>query len=198
MWYEMIIGAAGRVPHPLVASVADFRGRDWMEIHHGWRIEDWDARSVMRSRLAEHDGAPDDVLANAFGLPVFSERLRWALATADVGVHDMQYLPIWIARFAGEELAGFSLANITTRVGALNATECSAGLDLSYEVIDPATGKAKVRGIQVAALKAELLEGHDVIRLLEFFPPVFVSGRFVSVFDNGGFTGATFVPVTVS
>ena len=40
------------------------------------------------------------------------------------------------------------------------------------------------------------LKGHDVVRLLEFFPPVFVTERFAEVFRNGGFTGATLTPVT--
>ena len=63
--------------------------------------------------------------------------------------------------------------------------------------IDPLTKRFKVLGIWRAALKEELLKGHDVIRLTEFFPPVFVSERFAQVFRERKFTGATLPPVPV-
>jgi hypothetical protein len=62
---------------------------------------------------------------------------------------------------------------------------------------DPLTGKPKVRSIWTEALREEPLTGHDVIRLLEFPPTVFVSERFAKVFEEGGFTGAVLRPVPV-
>lgn len=197
MWYEMIVGSAGRAPHPFVATVADFGACDWLDFHRGVRIDEWDLQSSLCSAKPECDGTPDDVLANAFGLPVFSEGLRAALACADVGPTDIQYLPVRISRSDGAELSGYCIANVASRLCALNPGD-SVGLDLSYDVLDSMTGKPKVHGIQVVALKSEPLVGHDAVRLLEFLPPVFVSARFVAVFDNGGFTGVTFNPVVVA
>ncbi len=194
-WYQMSLGDANRVPRPFIATAADFGGRDWLELYAGRRIEAWEPASRLRSCKPEHDGDPDDVLANAFGIPVFSPQLRSALAAAAVAEDDIQYLPVRVARSTGEEVDGFAISNVVSRLQALDARRCAWGLELSYNETDPLTGKPKVRGIRRAALKAALLGGHGVIRLLEFFPPLYVSESFVTAFDNGGFTGATFVPV---
>jgi hypothetical protein len=63
--------------------------------------------------------------------------------------------------------------------------------------IDPLTGQAKVLNVWTPALRAEALGGHDIIRLLEFFPYVLVSERFVRVFTESGFTGASYNPVPI-
>ena len=70
-------------------------------------------------------------------------------------------------------------------------------LDVYDDRIDPLTQLPKVAGIWTAALKARCIEGHDIIRLLEYFPPIFVSERFVDVFRQGNCTGATFSEVPV-
>jgi hypothetical protein len=137
------------------------------------------------------DGAADDLLANSLGWPILSRRLRECLSKNDVGTSDIQYLPVRIARSTGEELPGFEVANVITRIAALDR-ENSFLLTVREDEIDPATGGPRVTGIGKAALKSAMLGGHSVIRLVEFFPPIFVSQDFVTIFKDGMFTGATF------
>jgi hypothetical protein len=71
-------------------------------------------------------------------------------------------------------------------------------LDVDPDEIDPLTGKARVCGVWTAGLKRSVVEGRDVIRLLEFFPYIVVSRRFVDLFNSSGFTVATFSCVPVN
>jgi hypothetical protein len=195
-WYDLIDGEENCLPDFFMADELDFFGRDWSDLAHGRVIADWDARSLLRSSKPENDGEPDDMLASCVGFPVFSRRLREALARANVGVRDIQYLSIHVLRSTGEELPGFAAANVTTRVPALDR-EHSTLLEVHEDEVDPLTGMPKVASFWTAALRKEHLSGHDVIRLAEFFPSVFVSEKFVRVFQESGFTGATFKPVPV-
>jgi len=87
-------------------------------------------------------------------------------------------------------IKGYAIVNVVTRIPALDFERCFL-LDQNDSVIDPLTGRPDVTGIGKIALKANALKGHDLIRLLEFFPPVLVSQRFAEVFRIGKFTGAT-------
>lgn len=53
-----------------------------------------------------------------------------------------------------------------------------------------------------AMVKAVLLElplrGHYIIRLVEFWPPVYVSERFAKVLRTGKFTGVDLQPIAVT
>ena len=193
-WYTMIIGYENRVANYFKADDEELFGRDSVDLKYGNRIDDWNPASLLKSESAEFDGAPDDVLANSLRWPVFSNRLRRALAASSIGVGDIQYLPIRVARSTGEELDGFEVANVVARLPALDR-ERTRKLHEDEDEMDPLTGRPAVMGFWKAALRAEVLEEHDVIRLLEFFPPIFVSQRFVDIFQSFEFTGVTFSPV---
>jgi hypothetical protein len=185
------------VDHPLLTSEEDLHGIDDFELEVGRRIERWNPNSFLRSTCTENDGVPEDVLGEHLGVPTFSQRLRDALADARVAEDDIQYLPVRVFQSTGEEIMGFAFANVVARVPALDY-EASVMLDQDESEIDPLTGKLDVLSVWREALKSHEIVGHDVIRLVEFFPPVFVSERFAKVFRQGRFTGATLNPVTVT
>jgi hypothetical protein len=114
-----------------------------------------------------------------------------------VGSHDIQYLPLRVFRSTGEEIHGFAIANVIACIAALDRQHSQLLVEDESE-IDPRTGQRKVIAIWKAALKRETLIGHDVVRLLEFPSPIFVSERFADVFQQGRFTGSVFLdPVPV-
>jgi hypothetical protein len=196
-WYKMVEGELHRTPHFFMALENDLKGHDWLgDFSVGNAIKKWNPDCALRSTEAKYDGAPDDILANAFGLLIFSANLRDAMFRSEVGTRDVQYLPIRVARSTGESLPGFAIANVLTRLPALDR-EHSKMLDVSESEFDPLTGQAKVLGAWAAGLKGEVLVGHDLIRLVEFFSPVFFSDRFVKFFRSNRFTGAAFKPVPV-
>ena len=109
---------------------------------------------------------------------------------------DVQYLPIHVFNSTGGELEGYTIVNVVTRIAALDYDKTDFGLlPLDESEIDPESGCPKVRTIRQAALKRSKLRGHDMVRLAEYFPLVFVSERFAEVYDTGMFTGATLEPV---
>ncbi len=150
--------------------------------------------------VAEMTVCPTMFSRNIWTCRPFPEACRDALAKAGVGRNDVQYLPVHILKSTGEELEGYSFANVIARVSALDYDRTDWGPlpPDPDEGIDPETGKLKVQGIWRAALIEAKLRGHDLIRLVEFFPPVFVSQRFADVYRNGNFTGATLNPVIMT
>lgn len=195
-WFDMIPDEDSRVSNPLLTSIEDLFGIDHYDLAIGKPIKSWNSDSYLQSECPEKDGDAEDVLCEHLGVPTFSARLREALANAKVATQDIQYLPVHVFQSTGEEVEGFAFANVVTRVEALDHEHCEM-LDLDESTIDPLTGKPKVTGVWTAALKQNALVGHDVIRLVEFWSPVFVSERFVEVFSKGNFTGVTFHRVPV-
>src|SRR5438094_582908 len=115
-WYDVIPGDDNRVPNFFMATEEELFGRDWFDLKFGRSISDWNPETRLWSGERKWDGMPDDMLANALGWPVFSQRLRDVLAHDGIGTADVQYLPIRIARSTGEELPGFAVANVITRI----------------------------------------------------------------------------------
>jgi hypothetical protein len=196
-WYDLLMGDENRLEHPLLTSEEDMFRVDAYDLKIGKQLQSWDMRSYLRSTSVEDDGEPDDILGEHLGVPTFSTRLQKALAHEGVGTKDVQYLPIRVMKSTGEEISGFAIANIIARVPALDYDKCFM-LDQHKTRLDPLTGRPDVTGIGKIALKAEPLTGHDIIRLLEFFPPVLVSERFANVFRKGKFTGAIMTEVRIS
>jgi hypothetical protein len=194
-WYSLNLGEENRLENCFFADDADLPGWDWLtDFTSGQQIFEWDANSILRSTKLNNDGLPDDMLANVFHLPVFSQRLRDNLSRKRVGIDNIQYLPIRVAQSSGIEFQGFMIANVVTTIPAL-CREKSFLLSTNDNEIDQTTGQPKVTGVGKAALFASLLQGHDMIRVLEFLRPLFVSERFVNAFQDAGFTGATFSKV---
>jgi hypothetical protein len=190
-WYDVIQGEENRVPNFFMATKFDLLGHGRLAPVRGIAINEWSKMPRLWSDKPEWDGMPDDILANSLHWPIFSRRLRDALRDAGIGIHDIQYLPVHVARTTGEEISDVAVANVITRVPALDR-EHSFLLSVNEDKIDPSTGQPDVTGIGKPALRAELIGGHDVLRIVEYFPPIFVSERFVQVFNRHGFTGTTF------
>jgi hypothetical protein len=180
-------------------SDEDLYGTHECELQLGKQICGWNVKSWIRSKRRRDDGVPDDILCDHLGVPTFSRRFRNALNKAHVGTKDIQYLPVHVFKSTGEELSGYSFANVITRIQALDYDRTDWGPlpPDPEEPIDPMTGKLKVQAIWKAALIESRLRGHDIIRLVEFFPCVYVSERFADAYRDGKFTGATFTPVTM-
>jgi hypothetical protein len=195
-WYDIIEGDENRLPNFFMATKFELFSRDSNDIKIGDYISDWNSETRLWSNEQKWDGMPDDILANALGWPIFSRRLREAIAQQGIGIGDIQYLPINVARSTGEELIGFAVANVITRLPAL-VPEHTKMYRTDNNTNDPLTGKPKVTSAWKTALRAELVQDHDVVRLLEYSPPILVSERFVEIFNNNGFTGATFTRVPV-
>lgn len=199
-WYRLQLHVENRVVRPFQTADDDLYGYLGYDLSVGTPIQSWNRNAWIRSRAEDDDGEPDDVLLEHLGVPTFSRRLRDALERADVGRNDMQYLPVHVLKSTGEELDGYAFANVITRIMALDYDKTDWGPlpPNPKKGIDPNTGKLKVLAIWRAALREADLQGHDLIRLVEFFPPVFVSERFADVYRSGGFSGATLAPVIMT
>jgi hypothetical protein len=196
MWYRLSKSYdENRVKHPLQTSEDELFGVTPFELQQGRRIENWNPNSSLRSASPADDGEPDDVVCESLGLPTFSGRLQKALREAGIGINDIQYLPIRLFQSTGEEIKGFAIANVVTRLEALDRERCV--LLGEGAQIDPLTGKPAVTSIGRIALQGAALQEHDVVRLAEFFPPVLVSERFAKLFHEGEFTGAILTPLLV-
>lgn len=177
------------------ADEDDFHGVDWMVLKMGRPQTDWDPQSWFRASEKRCEGVLEDVLNTSTSLPVFSRRLKDALDAAAIAVGDVQYLPVRVIHYNGREAGQHFIANVLARVEALDRPNCVRLEEDPYEII-PATGKPRIKGIWGPITVFESpLEGHDFVRLLEYFPEMLVSSRFTSVFEEGGFTGARFAPI---
>ncbi len=199
-WYDLALHVEKRVVRPFQTEEEDLYGLDPCELIFGKWIGNWNANAYIRSKRRKDDGVPDDILSEHLGVPTFSRPLRDALNGKRVGTRDVQYLPVHVFKSTGEELEGYAFANVITRIKALDYDRTDWGPlpPDPDEGIDPNTGKPEVQAIWRAALIEASLTGHDFIRLVEFFPPVFVSQRFADVYQDGGFTGATLTPVIMT
>jgi hypothetical protein len=182
---------------PFFPNEEDFFGIEGDELLQGKPMELWNPRSSLRSTSPKHDGDVDDIVYAFPLVPVFSTRLQQALAAAQVGVGDIQYLPVRIIQSTGKEIAGYAIANIVTRVPGLDRDQ-SFMLEEDESEIDPLTERPRVTCIGKLALLGQQLEGHDLARLVEYSPAELVSDRFFEVFRGGKFTGAVCSPLVVS
>lgn len=185
-WY-WVVSCDNTVDDPLVTDSAEL-GVDPERLDVGHLVEGWSELAWLRANKFENDGVPDDVLQNHLGLPIFSARLRAALEGA--GVVGIQYLPVRLIRPNGQEITGFSIANIVERRRALDRAR--SDYDVFPDDYFLADRRGGVRGIRQAVLCVDALAGCDVARLDEFPSSVYVSERFKNVFEAGGFTGYSF------
>jgi hypothetical protein len=198
-WYLLMTWSEGRRKNHFFGEKGELCGHRSQELERGTPVDRWDGDTAcLKSESAEFDGEPDDLLANVFHLEtVFSERLRFALDAQKIGRTDIQHLPVRVFRSTGEDIKGYTIGNVIARIAALDY-EASEMLELHQEEIDPLTGRLRVRSLWHEALRRDKLGGHDVIRLLEFSPPIFVSDRFKQVYEENRCTGATFKKVIMT
>ena len=185
-WY-WAVSCDNTVEDPLVVDSADLE-IDPGRLDVGQPQEGWSDLAWLRAEKPENDGTPDDALQNHLGLPVYSFRLRSALEAA--GIRGIQYLPVRLFRPNGQEIAGFSIANIVERRGALDRSRSDYDVFPNDYFLSERRGD--VRGIRRVVLHVEALRGCDIARLDEFPSSVYVSERFKNVFESAPFTGYSF------
>lgn len=187
------ISCDNTVDDSLVVDSADL-GISPEEISFGKEINDWSELARMSATKQENDGVPDDALQNHLGLPVYSPRLR---ATLEAGeVRGIQYLPIRLFRPNGQEISGFSIANIVERREALDRSQ--SDYDVFPDDYFLPDRRGNVRGIRRAVLRERALAGCDIARLAEFPASIYVSERFKTNFETAGCTGYTFREVVTT
>ena len=195
-WFQFsCVGEEHRAKNAFFADEKEFHGVDWMTLKMGRFQPYWNVDSWLRASEKRWDGVVEDVLNAACSLPIFSKRLKDALDGGGIAAADVQYLPVRVFHRDGREANGYFIANVLSRIEALDRENCIR-LEEDPNEIAPATGKARVTGIWgPIAVHAARLEGHDFVRLLEFFPEMLVSARFAAVYGQGGFTGAKLTPI---
>ena len=191
-WY-WTVSCDNTVATPFVGDQGDL-GLDESLLRTGRLVETWPGTAWVRAHSQQQDGEPDDVLQTLFALPIFSARLRTALQHA--GIEGVEYLPIRVYRPNGDAIFGFSIANILSCVEALDL-RLSDFQRLPDDYFLPER-RGWIRSISKPVLVRSVLEGLDVIRLSCFPPSVYVSERFVRVFEDGRFTGYSFHEVQTS
>jgi hypothetical protein len=190
-WFR-VVPCDNAVANPLVVCLVDLETHE-DDLLVGRPVEGWGGTSTFRSRDRGDDGDPDDVLQNdVHGLPIFSARLRAALDAS--GITGIQYLPVRVLQSDGTPVEGFSIANVTNLVPALDM------LRSDYVVFgdERPDRRGEIKGIRRAVLRAPALAGYDILRLNEFDLAICVSERFRDAFVAGRFTGYSFDPVDLS
>jgi hypothetical protein len=140
----------------------------------------------MRSSRAELDGDPDDVLQNAAGVLVFSERLQRALGP--LAAPEVQYLPIRVFKHDGACVGTFSIANTLTLLPALDRRRSR----FSVWGSDRPGEEDGIRSITQPILVSSIVSGHHIFRLLEYPWHAYVSESIKAVFEEHRFTGLSF------
>ena len=189
-WYSPI-ECDNTVDDPYVAGKGDLAGCDEWQLRVGKSALNWNTSAWIKPESKEDDGQPDDVLQSYLGLPIYSERLRSALQRG--GIKGIQYLPIHVFRSDGSEISGFTIANITERIPALD-------FEHSRFTLFPADYFLQDRRGQVSSLLAPVLDTsavgpRHIFRLDEFNVAYFASEVFKQIFEEGGFTGYSFKEV---
>jgi len=178
-------------PIPYISSLEFIGTFDEQDFEQGCKVEGWKESYWIKSDCSETDGTPDDVLQNHLGIPIFSARLREALDRAKI--IGIQYLPIGVLYSDGRSCNGFSISNVTNIVPAIDMERSD------YDRFPPdyffVKDRGKISGLRKAVLKAEAIENYDIIRPQEYNVAIYVSRKFVSVFEDGDFTGCSFAEV---
>ena len=143
---------------------------------------------VRESAVPENDGEPDHVLQTCILVPIYSRQLRMALQGG--GIQGIQYLPIRVVRPSGELIRGFSVANILNCVDALDL-RLSVVARYPKDYFLPSR-RGLVSSVNHPVLIRSAVVDYDIMPLSVFTPSVYVSDRFVRIFQDGRFTGYSF------
>ena len=193
-WFRAI-DCDNTVDDPFVADKFDLDGLDEWDLASGRLIPDFSANAVFWASKPENDGIPDDVLQTAIGfIPVLSKRTRRALMKGRIA--GIQYLPVRVVRPSGEEIAGYSAANVLNIVPALDvgrSTLTRFGADYFLP-----ERRGQVQSIEHAVLLANSVAPYDIVRLQEYPVAMYVSDHFRRIFVAEGLTGYGFQEVDVS
>ena len=192
-WYELTMFANESMKDSLVTDVADLKGFAWWDFQTGRRIENWNKDAFLKASQPENDGTPDDALATAFFMPVYSNRLQNAIV--DAGIDGVQFLPIKVFRPDDSLVGGFAIANILNVLPALDLVKSN------FMVFDEDFPNKAVRGhikwARKVVLRNDIVEPHDIIRIENYEVPIFVSEKFRKIFQKNKCTGIRFTKVEV-
>lgn len=193
-WY-WVVECDNTVADPLVTDSDNLEalGFDEWDFREGHRIDNWFTSLFVKAQEPENDGDPDDVLQTHLGIPIYSGRLRVALEQANI--NGIQYLPIKVLRPNGEQIKGFSIANILHLVPALDLDK--SDYDVYPDDYFLPERRGLVSGVRKGVLKANELENHDIIRLKKYEVRIYISEKFKDVFEKNSFTGYSFHEVKV-
>ena len=191
-WF-WVVGCDNTTASPFVADEGDL-GAYEEALNIGSEVQSWPGTAWVKAATVQQDGDPDDALQTCVPVPIFSSRLRAALEEG--GITGVQYLPIRVIRPNGQLILGFSIANV------LN---CVDGLDLSRSAVErfpndyflPAR-RGAIRSINRPVLAGPAIDHYDIVRLSLYKAPLYVSERFVQIFEDGRFTGYSFQEITTS
>ncbi len=186
-WFNAI-ECDNTVADPYVADEGDIGVEDW-QLREGKHLEKWSAQSWIRAAKPGNDGDPDDVLQSYLGVPIYSSRLRAALAESGVD-GDIQYLPLRVLRPNGEEIDGFAIANITTVRDALDRKR--SDISLFADNFPAPSKRGQISAVRKPVLLGNRLAGCDIFRLDGYPVAYYVSERFKVAFEKGRFTGYSF------
>jgi hypothetical protein len=186
-WYKLIWWDR-TANTPFVSTSGDLKGVDDWDLTSGRMLSSWNDSAWIRCDDPAYDGDPDDVLANHLGVPIYSSRLIKAIESQGIG--GIQYLPIRVFRCEGSELQGYQIANILSKVPALDLKRSDYSIFAEDYFIPERRGS--ISAIRKAVLIRNKLMGLDVFRLSEFPLYEIVSQRFKDMFENGRFTGYSF------
>jgi hypothetical protein len=185
--------ATTRFPIPLVADQGDL-GRDEHDLRDCKPIGKWLEAACIGCSRTGLEGDPDAVLQNAFGLPIFSRRLRSALDRK--GIDGVQYLPVKVVHCDGRHIDGFSIANVLNCAHALDRR--LSKYDVFPDDYFLPQRRGQIRAIKTPVLMRGALVAFDIIRLAPYKAPIYVSERFVRAFEAIDCTGFSFHEVETS
>lgn len=151
-------------------------------------IPEWHSSSWVGSDSPEDDGEPDDYLITNQEFVLLSARVREVMEADAELARDVQFLPIHVRRSTGEEIPGYSVLHVLPRIEALKREACF--MLYEKEDPDPATGKPRIFAVGRLVVYALALDGHHVVRLLDYPSDLLCSERFAKLWKKHKFTGA--------
>lgn len=192
IWYQAI-ECDNTVKNPLICDYSNFEdyGFEEEDFKLGKIINNWPTEIYFRATQKKYDGHPDDVLQNAFMFPIYSQRLKDKLENLEI--QGVQYLPIQVIDYNGDESWTFYIANITNYFEAFDYENSVYNL-FSDDFPNPNV-RGKLAGVKKFSLKGTNISGCDIFRLAEYNQRFFVSDKIQSCFSMEGYTGYSFIKV---
>lgn len=195
-WYRLFSGDGNHVAKPLYATISNI-GSDLARsilFSRGGRIETWPTDAYYKAGDPSHDGEPEDFLLEVEGLPVVSERLRFALE--QFGETGHQFLPIKVLHADGS-LAG--------QYYVVNVLDVPRVLDLSLSRFERTEYKTNAQGETIPdliglwkpVLRSDWAAGHHLFRCAEAPLVLVASEDLRQVFQRIAASGSTFRPLDV-
>lgn len=193
IWYQPI-ECDNTVNHPLVCDFSNFEdyGLEEVDFKLGKVINNWSMEIYFKTTSEKYDGEPDDVLQNAFMLPIYSQRLKESLEK--IGILGIQYLPVKVIGFNGDSHGTFYIANIINFFEAFDYEKSIYNV-FSDDFPNPHV-RGKIAGVKKYNLRNTNIFACDIFRLAEYKQRFFVSGKIKNLFSENGYTGYSFVEVS--